>query len=114
MSSDISNPPNSFSSKNTKIEISVVSVATSVGQLVRNRPNRLALQVSNMTASHVYISPRRTVSTTEAIFLQSGGGFYSINVREDGNLPELEWHALGAGVVNVLVIEVLRINGKGE
>lgn len=111
MSSDISNRNSLFSGQNTKVEISVVSVTTTKGRLSKNRPNRLAMQVSNLGASDVYISPLRSVSSTEGIFLQKNGGFYSINVREDGNLPELEWHVIGAGSVSVLVIEVLRING---
>ena len=93
----------------TKVRTTILAVTTTTSRLVRNNPGRVQLFVSNISASHVYISPRNTVSATEGIRLQANEGSISFTSREDGNLPELEWFVQGAGSVNILVVEVLRV-----
>lgn len=109
MSQDISKDSSpSFSKSKTVTVVRTVSVAVTTGQLMKSNPARVAAQFSNLSASHVYISPSRDVSSTLGIRLQASEGWYGLLASEDGALVEQEWFVIGAGAVNILVIEVLR------
>lgn len=85
----------------------VQAITTTAASIVTNRPGRKAIIFSNQSTSNVWVSPLRSVSSTEGILVEASGGFVSANVKDDGNLPELEWHAVGAGSVNILIIEII-------
>ena len=109
MSQDISkNSSPSFSNAKTVTKITKFAVTTAIQQLVKSNPSRLSLFISNISASHVYISPLRDVSATEGIRLQASEGTYQALAFEDGALVEAEWFIIGAAAVNILVIETLR------
>lgn len=109
MSQDISKDPSpSFSKAKTVTRITVFAVTTAIQKLVKSNPSRLSLFISNISASHVYISPRSDVSTTEGIRLQANEGTYQALLSEDGALVEAEWFVIGAAAVNILMIETLR------
>ena len=92
----------------------VIAVTTTAGEIINSHPGRKAIIFSNVSASLVVISPLRGVTTTQGITLDANGGSASFTTINDGTLPALAWHAIGAGNVNIIVLETIEINEEAE
>lgn len=74
--------------------------------IARNNPGRISLTVVNLGTDKVYLRPQGIASATVGIELDSGGGSLSLNWRDDGTLPTLEWHAMSpTDNQNLFIIE---------
>lgn len=60
--------------------------------IARNNPGRLALIIINLGTAAVFVAPQGAASSTRGIQLGASGGSVSMNWRDDGALPSLEWH----------------------
>lgn len=76
---------------------------------VRNNPDRLQFTIMNLSGSSVYVRPSQAASVGTGILLTANGGNMTVNVKDDGPLPIIEWHIIGAA--NNLDIYVLAIIG---
>ena len=84
-------------------------VGTTMVELVKNDPERIALTIINLGAANVLIAPDNKVSTTRGILLTASGGAVSMDVRSDATLPSRAWYAISASAGNdVYVLEIRR------
>lgn len=72
------------------------TVATTVTQILKNNPDRLAYTIINLTAYSIYIAFDREVSTTRGILIPASGGSLSMSADEDGELVGYEVFAISA------------------
>ncbi len=73
---------------------------------------RLAFSISNFGAYDVTLSPDGPSVGGSGFILGAGGGFLSVNWRQDVLLPGLPWYASSAtGTSNLLIIELVRYRG---
>jgi len=72
-------------------------VGTSAALLVGSNPDRLLLQLINLSGNVIYIGLDETTAATKGIRLDSNGGGVSISVEDDGMLPTRQWFAMASG-----------------
>ena len=82
----------------------VVTVGTSVVELIGDDFERTSVGFVNLGAAAVLIATDREVSTTRGIRLAPLGGGAFFDVFEDGILPAVAWHAVSAGVGNAVTV----------
>lgn len=81
-----------------------VTVGLTPLRIVDNNPEALALSIINLGTEGVYLAPSDLVSSSRGIFLESGGGLFSLNVRDDQGLPAREWWAVAETSSSILYI----------
>jgi len=84
-----------------------VAITTAVSRLFKNDPKRVAIIVSNNSASHCWIKPKNDVSSTLGIKIQSAGGYYELRREDWHELVTGEWYIVGAGSVTIMTLELL-------
>jgi len=73
--------------------------------LVNNDPERVHLTIINLSVNTVVVAPFQGVTLTNGIVLAPSGGSITMNVREDLQLPSLNWYAIaGAPASNLFVL----------
>ena len=70
------------------------TVATSVTQVLKNNPDRLAWTLINLTAYSIYVAFDREVSTSRGILVPAAGGSLTLTAEEDGELVGYEVFAI--------------------
>ena len=80
------------------------TVLTSVTQILRNNPDRLAFNVVNLGANNIYIGFDREVSATKGIFIQNSGGSMGVIADDDGELTGYEVFAIAIGGSSVIFV----------
>jgi len=87
----------------------ITQVGTSVVQILRNNPDRLAYLILNLSSNDMYVGFSNEVSSTNGILLVSAGGMFSVNVRDDFELPVKEVYAVSTGANSpIYVMEIER------
>lgn len=84
------------------------TVATTVTQILKNNPDRLAYTIVNLTAYDVHVAFDREVSTTRGILISASGGSLSLRAEEDGELVGYELWGIsttGASTIFTIVTE---------
>lgn len=86
-----------------------VTVGTSVTKVVDHNFERMALAIIQLGSGSLYLSPLRTVSSSEGIALVAAGGSATFTARNDLVLPGVEWWGVGSAAgQTVFVLEVFR------
>jgi len=81
------------------------TVGTSVTQILREDPNRIAVVIINLGANSMYIGFDREISSTRGILLSANGGSYTAFWKEDFTLCARAMYAIApAGSVSVYVL----------
>jgi len=81
------------------------TVGTSVTQILREDPNRIAVVIINLGTNSLYIGFDREVSSSRGILLSANGGSYTAFWKEDFTLCARAMYAIApAGAVNVYVL----------
>jgi hypothetical protein len=91
----------------TRSVLSSKSVDTSAIQIVENNPDRVELVLFNIGAGNLYLGHDSTVTTSNGMFLGSGGSAMMMTVREDGELPSEEWWGVADASTTVVILEVI-------
>lgn len=93
----------------TESRPSTVTVNTTDTQIVRNRPDRVALVITNISNTEIHIDIDNTVSSSSGIKLDAGVTV-SFNLMEDGELVNRRWFGVATTVAGtVRVFEVVKI-----
>ena len=87
------------------------SAGSTISQIVKDDPNRLALMVINLGSYDLFLAPDPQVSATRGIFVASAGGSWGVEWQEDYILPILGWYAYAADTTDLLIIELI-ISGE--
>jgi hypothetical protein len=87
------------------------SVGTTAAQILPNDPASILTTVINVSANNCFILWDGTVSTSKGIELLSGGGSYSVNVRDDTVLPAYPHWAVCSGSSSSLTVVRCDLNG---
>lgn len=98
---------NLFSNYDKRVNPTNFAVTTSVQRLFKNDPKRVALVISNTSASEVYIKPANDVSSTLGIRVQASGGYYELRREDWFGLVTGEWYVIGAASVTITLLELL-------
>ena len=94
----------------TEIE-SNPTVSTTVSQIVGGNGDRVGLLIINMGANQIEMGLTPSVSTTNAIPIPGGGGFFQVNVADDFTLPTRAWYAItDAATTTLYILEIVRIS----
>ncbi len=72
----------------------VVLVSGATIQIVSGDADRVFLAMVNLGTVAVMVSPTQPVSAARGIRLGGGGGIIAFNVRDDGLMPVVQWHAM--------------------
>jgi len=84
------------------------TVGTTVTQIVKNNPDRLALIITNLSANNVYIGWFRDVSANKGVFLAPNGGQVVFLADEDLELVGYEFFAVAtAAASKIFVFELI-------
>ena len=87
------------------------TVSTTVSQIVGGNGDRVGLLIINMGSNQIEMGLTPSVSTTNAIPLPGGGGFFQVNVNDDFTLPTRAFFAIAdAGTTTLYVLEIVRIS----
>lgn len=86
----------------------VVSVGTSVTQLVAFDSERTSLTIVNLSSNDVYVGPEEGVSATRGIRLAPSGGLLGVNVFQDTTLPMEGWWAVATGASSSVYVIAAR------
>lgn len=90
-------------------------VGTSIVQVLRQNPNRLAAVIINLSANAVYVSPDGITSATHGISLSPSGGALTLLWNEDFDMVGYEWNAIAAvAASDVFVLEVLTLSSEAS
>lgn len=93
------------------VEESTLTVIATVGEILRNDPERLGWLLVNTGAVDLEVAWSRPATGADSIPVQAGGGSLSINVREDFVLPT---HSLlgrvAAGTTTVRLTLIRRVS----
>jgi hypothetical protein len=74
-------------------------------QVLQNNPNRVAWTIFNLGANPAYLSFGGTIpSATHGIEVAAGGGFISVNAREEGELPARDLYGISTGGATALYV----------
>ncbi len=77
---------------------------TTVGELVANRADRVALIIQNLGVNPVFIGYSPDVSAINGLRIAGSGGSFILTVDEDGELTSLEIHGLATGGTSQLFV----------
>jgi len=78
---------------------------------IRNNPDRLQFTIINLSGSNIFIRPSQAALTGTGIVLVANGGNFSVNVKDDGPLPIIEWHVIGLlDNLDIYVLEIIGIS----
>ena len=87
---------------------SLSQVGTSVVTIARQSPNRLVLDVVNLSVNALFVLDERNVSSTRGYRVAPSGGTLHLWWKEDGERVGYEWFALAAAAgSDVLIVETL-------
>ena len=86
-----------------------LSSGNTVYQLAKADRRRKKIVFSNGGGYDARLSPKTTVTTTQGIPLISDTGYVEIDIRQDENLPFLDWFVVAEGATNVYVLEVFEV-----
>lgn len=95
------------------IEDGVVSVATTITQILQNDPDRVAITMINQGVEDVTVRPSNQVASLKGILLLANGGGVTLNIRDDGVLCSRDWWGVssaGSSDVYFLVMRRFALN----
>lgn len=82
------------------------TVTNSSTEILPVDPSRIAFTIINMSSDIIYLSPSFDPSSDKGILLQSNGGFWSVNFKDDLTLVTRSIHAISSGTSSkIYVIE---------
>jgi len=84
----------------------VVSVTSSVTELVKSNPDRVMLMIQNIGADDVYVHFDQNVSSTLGLLIPKNGGGWVFLGREDGELVGYPWFAISPTSTTVYLMSV--------
>lgn len=94
------------------VEDFTLTVTATVGEILRNDPERLSWLLVNTGSVDLEVAWSRPATGVDSIPIQANGGSLSVNVREDFVLPT---HSLlgrvSAGTTTVRLTTVRRVSG---
>ena len=92
------------------VDVRLVTVGTTLTELVRNNPRRVLWLVQNRGAGDLSTALDRAVTTANGFLLSASGGLQSMDAEEDGEAVTYPLFAIGAAAGNVVrVLEVFRV-----
>jgi len=86
----------------------VVTVGTSIINVVPRDNERVSLTFVNLGSSNIYISPSSNPSTAKGMKLGPSGGTVAINLNDDSLLVAVEWNAIGDAAGGTLYVLTVR------
>lgn len=101
--------------RKTLVKKTTLDVDSTEKIVANSNPSRIAIFFGNLTVNNVSIGFDNRVTTLIGFALDALGGILSFNRREDGNIPELEFHAIAAADnTSVVMLEVIEIGDKNK
>jgi len=73
------------------------TVNTSVTEMLKPDPDRLAFAVFNLGSNNIYMRPSQDVGVDDGFLLQASGGSASFLVREDFHVVTEGWYGIADG-----------------
>lgn len=90
----------------------IASAGTSVAQLLRADPMRIAFTVINLSANTLFLGWFADVSSSKGIRLDASGGAATFVPEEDFSLIARDWHVVASGASSALFVQQLIIIGQ--
>lgn len=85
-------------------EPDVVTLGTSIVQIVPSNPNRVQLVLINNSDSTMYFHFVRDVSPNNGILLNPNGGSCKMKVEDDGEMMQMAWFGLSTAATKYMTV----------
>lgn len=102
--------PDISKGSNTYVEENPKQLSTTVAEILKENPKRVAVIFSNLdSAINAVIGIRNNITTTLGLPLLAGGNVKNFLQKEDGYMPSMQWFGRSdSGTPTIDIIEVIK------
>ena len=94
-------------SRDIENPLGVTNLTTNLQKILDNNPDRFSINIINLGLNDIYLGFDRQVSVSHGIRVLESGGFFALNIDEDGELVSRQlWGITAAGDSDIYVVIV--------